>query len=280
MIEQMLTFFNTDAAGLLERFKEMLPSLIAAVLTLFLFWGLYLGTKGILIRVLKRAHFDETLIKILVQNVYRMAILIFGIIMALSQLGINVIAALTGFGIAGIAIGFAAKDVLSNILAGFMIFWDKPFRVGQWISVAGQYGKVNDITLRTTRIKTRNNTYVVIPNQKVIDEVLVNHSRKGKTRLDAEIGIAYKEDIDKARTVLIDAVSKIEKVIEDPAPRVVVESLGDSSVNLIVQGWIDDAEDESGVLYEMLEEGKKALDGANIEIPFPHMQLFVEKINK
>lgn len=259
--------------------QQFLPSLAKGVFVFVGFLFLYLITKGVLIKLLRRGHFDEALIRILIQNIYKVVVLAFGFVMALSQIGINIVAALTGFGIAGIAVGFAAKDVLSNIIAGFMIFWDKPFRVGQWITVAGQYGKVNDITLRTTRIRTRNNTYVVIPNQKVIDEVLVNHSRRGITRLDAHVSIAYKESIDSARNVLLTAISSIDKIIKDPEPRVVVEKLDNSSVNLVVQGWIENAEDETGVLYEMIEASKKALDKAEIQIPFPHMQLFVDKVS-
>jgi len=108
----------------------------------------------------------------------------------------------------------------------------------------------------------------------------VNHSRKGMTRLDACIGIAYKENIDQARAVLLEAVSTLEKLLKEPAPQVVVDSLGDSSVNLIVLGWVADAEDETFTLYDMVEVCKKALDDAHIQIPFPHRQVFIEENKK
>jgi len=266
--------FDTD--WVLAKFYEVLPNVGTALAILVGFWILYLSTRGILRRILKHADFNETLIRILIHNIYLGVLMVIAGIMALSHLGVNVVAATAGFGIAGIAVGFAAQDVLSNIIAGFMIFWDKPFRIGQWVTVAGEYGKVDDITLRTTRIKTRNNTFVVIPNQKVINEVLINHSRKGMTRINVKVGIAYKESIDNARAVLLEEVSKFDKILQHPAPEVIVESLGDSSINLVVQAWVADAEDEMFALFTITEMSKKALDAAHIQIPFPHMQIFME----
>jgi small conductance mechanosensitive channel len=198
--------------------------------------------------------------------------------MAASQVGINVAAALAGLGVAGIAIGFAAQDLLSNIIAGFVIFLDKPFEVGDLIRVQEHYGRVANITLRSTRIQTRQNTYVVVPNKRIIDEVVVNHSKHGATRVDVPVGIAYKENIPGARKVLLDAVSRVENVIEHPAPSVVVEELGGSSVNLLVRVWIENAEEERSIFFAVLEASKLALDAANIQIPFPHLQLFWDDI--
>jgi len=280
MIEKILALFNTDTGAVVAKFYEILPNLGAALAVLVLFWIWYVATRGILRRGLVRADFNETLIRILIQNIYLGVLVVIAGIMALGHLGVNVVAATAGFGIAGIAVGFAAQDVLSNFIAGFMIFWDKPFRIGQWVTVAGEYGKVDDITLRTTRIKTRNNTYVVIPNQKVINEVLINHSRKGMTRVNARVGIAYKENIDHARAVLIEEVLKLDKILHTPSPEVVVESLGDSSVNLVVQVWVENAEDEITVLFTATEQCKKALDAAHIQIPFPHRQIFMEENHK
>jgi small conductance mechanosensitive channel len=198
--------------------------------------------------------------------------------MAADQLGINVGAALAGIGIAGIALGFAAQDSLANTIAGFVIFWDKPFEVGDWVEVGSQYGRVTNITIRTTRIRTLRNTYVVIPNKKVIDEVLVNHSKHGETRVDVPVGIAYKESIPRAREVLLQAAAAIDGVLADPAPDVVVTGLGASSVDMEVRVWIVQADREIAIFHRVMEESKLALDAAGIEIPYHHLQLFVEKV--
>jgi small-conductance mechanosensitive channel len=198
--------------------------------------------------------------------------------MAADQLGVNVGAALAGLGVAGIAVGFAAQDSIANVISGIMIFWDKPFVVGDWITVEGEYGKVSDITLRTTRIRTPQNTWVVIPNKRIIDAVLDNHSKQGELRLDLAVGIAYKEHIPAARKVILEAVTGIETVLASPPPDVVVESLGNSSVNLLVRVWIENADDERRTQFAVIEASKLALDAAGIQIPYPHLQLFVDEI--
>jgi small-conductance mechanosensitive channel len=214
----------------------------------------------------------------LVGGIYRGGILLFALIMAADQVGINVGAALAGIGVTGIALGFAAKDTLANWIAGFLIFWDKPFEVGDWVTVADQYGKVLQITMRSTRIRTNQNTWVVIPNQHIIDQVLVNHSKHGETRIDVPVGIAYKEDILRARDVILAAVTPLPDVLAEPAADVVVKSLGSSSVDLLVRVWIDDAGREQPVYFAVMETSKRSLDAAGIEIPFHHLQLFVEDV--
>ena len=256
-----------------------LPKLFAAALIMILFWAAFRVTRKTLSHVLARAGFDHALVLMLV-NVYRFSLMTFGIVMAASQLGINVGAALAGLGVVGLTIGFAAKDTLSNVMAGFLIFWDKPFHVGDWVSLGSNEGQVAEITMRTTRLRTRNNTWIIIPNEAVINQVMVNHSTNGQTRLEVPVGIAYKEDIGEARRVILDAMRSVEGLMDDPAPMVVVNNLGDSSVDLLVQVWIPDAEGEKRVFFAALEAAKVALDRAGIEIPFPHLQLFVDAVDK
>ena len=169
---------------------------------------------------------------------------------------------------------------MANVISGILIFWDKPFVVGDWIRTEGEYGKVTNITLRTTRIRTSRNTYVVVPNKRIIDELLENYSKHGKLRVDVPIGIAYKEDIEKAREVLLEAAKSVEQVLEDPPADVVVTELADSSVNLKVRVWIEDADQQRATLFRVMERAKTACDEAGIEIPFPHLQLFVDNVEE
>jgi small conductance mechanosensitive channel len=181
--------------------------------------------------------------------------------------------------VAGIALGFAAQDSLANIISGILIFWDKPFVVGDWIEAEGQYGKVSDITLRSTRIRTPRNTYMVIPNKKIIDAVLTNHSKHGELRVDVPVGIVYKEDVPAARAAILEALGEVSRLRSEPAPSVVVDALGDSSVNLLVRVWIDEADQEQAVGFWVVEAAKHALDRAGIQIPFPHLQLFWDEVS-
>ena len=256
----------------------VLPRVAAALAVLAAFWLGFRIIRRPLRAVLEKADFAETLVKLLVDGVLHGVLLVLGIVMAASQLGINVGAALAGIGIVGIALGFAAQETVANMIAGFLIFWDRPFKVGDWITTQDKYGEVREITLRTTRLRTRNNTYVVIPNKQVIGDLLVNHSMYGETRVIVPIGIAYKEKIAEARKVILAAVTGLEGVLDDPAPSVVASALGDSSVNLNVRVWIGDAEQEMPTGERVLEACKVALDEAGIEIPFPHLQLFVENV--
>jgi len=267
-----------DMNELATRAVAYAPKLIAALLIMLAFWAIYRVSRRPLRATLSHTGLHEKLVELLVENVYRYTLIIFGLVMALSQLGVNVGAAIAGLGVAGIAVGLAAQDSLSNTIAGFTIFWDKPFVVGDWITVAGEYGMVQDITLRSTRIRTPRNSYVVIPNKRIIDEVLENDSKHGEMRIDVPIGIAYKEDTYAAREALLGAVAEVGNVLEDPEPTVVVEACADSSVNLKIRVWIPNASDRQATYFAVMEGGKRALDAAGIQIPFPHLQLFWDDV--
>ncbi len=272
--------FSADPMLLKTMLLTAVPRIMAAIVVLLLFWGALKLSQPALRAVLTRAGFAPALIKLIVDGVYRATVMILGLLMAASQLGVNISAVLAGLGVVGIAVGFAAQETVANMIAGFLIFWDRPFTIGDYISSQEQYGEVKDITMRTTRIRTRENTYVVIPNKQIIGDKLVNHSMYGETRVNIPLGIAYKEDIARAREVLLAAVRTVEGVLQEPPPDVVVVALGDSSVNLHVRIWIDNAELERPTFFGALEACKVALDGAGIEIPFPHLQLFVEDVRE
>lgn len=263
---------------LLTQFVAWLPSLLAALLILFFFWLWFRVTYSALRRLLHRARLEAAFTEMLI-GVYRFTILAIGIIMAASQLGINIGAALAGLGVLGLTIGFAAKDSLSNIMAGFLIFWDKPFHVGDWVTLADNYGRVAEITMRTTRVQTRDNKWVIIPNATVIDQIMINHSAHGKTRLQIPLGVGYGEDVAHVRAVILDVCAKADYILKDPAPQVVLNDLGSSSVDLLLFAWIADAADEKPSFFALLEAVKSGLDQAGIEIPWPQLDLRVRSVS-
>ncbi len=254
------------------------PRILGALVVLLLFWLLLRLSRPLLHRVLLRAHFADALVRLLVDGLYKGILIIVAVITAAGQLGLNVTAALAGLGVAGIALGFAAQETVANMIAGFLIFWDRPFKIGDYITTQSQYGRVQEITMRTTRVRTMDNTYAVIPNKQIIGELLVNHSLYGELRVNVPIGIAYKEQIAEARRALLPALARVPFVLQDPPPDVVAKSLGSSSVDLQARVWIADAAHERPVTFAMVEACKVALDDAGIEIPFPHLQLFIEDI--
>lgn len=269
-----------DIQALLTRLVEYLPRILAAALILGVFWFSFRIIRRLLTPTLVKMDIQEALRDLLIDKIIRYALMLVAVVMAADQLGINVGAALAGLGVAGIALGFAAQDSVANVISGILIFWDKPFEVGDWIETESQYGKVSEITLRSTRIRTTRNTFVVIPNKRIIDATLENYSKHGEMRIDVPVGIAYKEDISEARRVLLESIGPMDGLCFEPAPDVAVVSLGDSSVDLAVRVWIKSGEYRRPVYYNILERSKVALDRAEIQIPFPHLQLFVDDVDK
>jgi small conductance mechanosensitive channel len=268
-----LTALTTQAIG-------YIPGVIAATVIVMAFWLLSRLVRQPAKNALQKAGLAPALISLLVDSLMRYTIMAFALVMALGQLNVDVTAAVAGLGIAGVAIGFAAQDSVANVISGFLIFLDKPFQAGDWVDVVDHQGRVVEITLRSTRIRTPSNTYVVIPNKMIIDQVLVNHSKHGETRLNIAIGIAYKEHIPQAREVLLRAIKGVDNVLPDPPPTVVVMECGDSSINLEMRPWIGDANHGAPVTCAVVEAAKLALDEAGIEIPFPHLQLFVDDVKR
>lgn len=265
--------FNTKVA-------ELVPNITAALVIIFFGIVFYLVTAQMIEAALKRTHMQLSLIRIVVRSIYRGVVAGIVLIFVLGEMGINVTAALAGVGVLGIAAGFAAQQTLANVFSGFGIFIDHLYKPGDWVVINDHIGEVVSITLRTTKIRTLDNTYVSIPNSLVTSSAITNYTERGMVRVSAKVAIPYEESVDKARKVLIEAVSKIEAAKEEPGPEVVVGELADSGVNLIVRIWIDNARFEQRNGFILLEECKKALDAAGITIPFPQRDIHVISGNK
>ena len=256
---------------------SFVPNVLEAVGIILLGLVFYKVTTRPLRKLLMRGQIEEWLARIIAHNVYKALIVIIALVAALGQLGIHVGATLTGIGAITLALGFIAQDSLSNIVAGFLISIDKPFRIGDYITVGSHYGRIDLVTMRSTRIRTQENTYVVIPNQKIINDVVVDHSAGGDTRINISVAITYESSIDNARRAILEEVAHIEGVLANPAPNVVVNKLADSGVELLVRVWIADASMERRVYYKTTETVKKALDAAGIKIAYPHVELVNKK---
>jgi small conductance mechanosensitive channel len=253
-----------------------IPSLISASVLLVLFW---MGNKLIqktLDATLTRMKIERQAINLLL-NGARVGLYIFAILTIADQLQINIKSLLAGVGVMGLALSFAAKDTVGNIISGIVIIIDRPFKEGDWVSLGSLHATVTQIRLRTTVLTTFNNEIVVVPNQQLSQERIINYTMTPEIRVKIPIGIAYKENIDQARTVLLETIKGDTSILSDPSPRVIVAGLGDSSVNLQLRFWIENSDDQYGFIYEYTEKCKVALDKAGIEIPYPHLQLFLEK---
>lgn len=258
--------------ALLERLILWLPNLFATLVVLVIFFVLYRVLDGVTRRVMGRTRADPAAQEI-TSRLIRYVVLGLGLVMAASQLGFNVASLLAGVGILGLAIGLAAQESLANLVAGLTILWDRPFRIGDHVTVSDTFGKVQEIGLRTTRIRTVTQLDVILPNKEIINQKITNHTLNPMMRLDIPVGIAYGEDTREARRVLLAAVEGHELLLEKPESEVVVTELADSSVNLHLRVWLRDPYKERQATVELIELAKIALDEAGIEIPFPQRTL-------
>jgi small-conductance mechanosensitive channel len=207
------------------------------------------------------------------------------IIIALDLLGINVVPFIAGAGVAGIAIGFAAKDTLSNLIAGILLIIDRPFEVGDrievWSAPAGSatWGDVIDIGIRATKIKTTDNIVIIIPNNEIMLRDIINYTIiSDDIRLRINIGIAYDADLKKAKRAILRVAQATEGVAEDPPPKVVVRNFGESSVDLQLRVWIHDARRRMDTISDITDKIKEAFDAQGIEIPYPKRDIYVHEI--
>jgi small-conductance mechanosensitive channel len=179
---------------------------------------------------------------------------------------------LASAGIMGIAVGFAAKDSLANLFGGLFVIMDAPYKIGDFINLdTGERGRVIKIGLRSTRLLTRDDVEITLPNSHIANAKVVNESGGPyeKTRVVISIGVAYGSDIDRVRAVLLAAAQSVEHVVNDPAPRVRFAEMGDSALIFLVQGWIDEPSQRGSCVDELNTAIYKALGRAEIEIPFP-----------
>lgn len=199
-----------------------------------------------------------------------------GLLIALSQLGLELGPLLAGFGIAGVIIGFALQDTLSNFASGMMILVYRPYDVGDLINAAGVTGRVSHMSLVSTTIKTLDNQRLIVPNNKIWGDTINNITAERHRRVDMTFGIGYSDDIEKAEKVLQEIVSQHPKVLHDPEPIVRLHLLNESSVDFIVRPWVQ-PDDYWMVYWDITRAVKMRFDAENITIPFPQRDVHLYK---
>ena len=195
-------------------------------------------------------------------------------IAALTQLGIQTASFIAVLGAAGLAVGLALQGSLSNFAAGILIIILRPFKVGNFVDLAGESGTVREIKIFTTELRTGDNKCVIVPNARVLASNIVNHSITGTRRVDLVFGISYEDDIDQARDAIKAVLAQETRILETPETVVAVSELGDSSVNFIVRPWVN-SDDYWGVNRSLLEQVKKRFDKDGISIPYPQRTLHI-----
>ena len=225
---------------------------------------------------MSKSGMDVMLIKFLGSLIYSV-LLIAVVLAAVDQLGINITSLLAIVGAAGLAIGLALKDSLSNFAAGIMIIIFRPFRIGDFINAGGQAGVVDEIGLFCTLLHTGDNQRIIMPNSGVLGSTIVNVNALGTRRIDLVIGIGYDDNIGQARDIILGIIDADPRILKDPAAAVSVAELGDSSINMNVRPWVK-AEDYWAVRSDLLETIKLSLDQAGISIPYPQRDVHLHQV--
>jgi small conductance mechanosensitive channel len=222
-------------------------------------------------RALLRVHAfrkDQTVLSFAVQ-VTRVVVYIIGFIAILQRLGVQTTSIIAVLGAASLAVGLALQGTLSNVAAGVLLLVLRPYKVGDVIDVGGVAGTVQRLDLFTTQMSNANNHKIVVPNSKVLGDVILNLSGQKTRRVEINFAVGYGEDLNDARAVLAGVAEAHEKVLPDPAPWTGVTGLLDSAVQITLQAWVESG-DWWQTQADLMQGGKEAIDAAGIEIPFPH----------
>lgn len=268
---------NFDFQGIWEKIVELATTygikLILAIVVLII--GLMIIksiTKG-LVRVMKRANVNESLIPFL-RSLSSIGLKIMLFISVLGMVGVEMTSFIAVIGAAGLAVGLALQGTLQNFAGGVIILLFKPYKVGDYIDTNGYSGSVKEIQIFTTVLNTPDNKTIIIPNSPIATGSLVNYSAQTTRRVDFTFGIGYEDDIEKARKVLLAMLDRHDKIKSDPAPFVRVVELADSSVNFAVRAWVE-APDYWDVYFDITEQVKKDFDKEGISIPYPQTDLHI-----
>ncbi len=271
MIASLQKFGNS----LLQQFLDYSPTLLLALLTLLIgLWLIRLIIRS-LDRLLQQKEVDETLRPFLnkLTNVLLKVLLFISIA---AMVGIETTSFIAIIGAAGLAVGLALQGSLSNFASGVLLLTLRPFEVGDFITVNGYSGTVQEIQVFYTILKTPQNDRITLPNSAVSSNTVTNYTAEPVKRLDLRVGIGYDDDIDQARKVIQSVLDNESRIHKEPAPAILVETLGDNSVNFVIRVWTDTAE-VWNLKFTLTEAVKKALDEADINIPYPQRDIHIKE---
>ncbi|MFC1739826.1 mechanosensitive ion channel family protein [Planctomycetota bacterium] len=228
-------------------------------------------------KALTKAKVDKTLTKFATSLCY-IALLIFVIIAAVGILGVPIIQFSVVIGAAGLAIGLALQGSLANFASGVLMLIFKPFKVGDFVEMAGAKGTVKEIQIFNTVLASPDNVRVIIPNAQVTGGNILNYSVNGTRRVDLIIGVSYEDDLKKAQEVIEQVLAGDDRVLKDPPATVAVSELGDSSVNFVVRPWVKSA-DYWDVYFDITAKVKLSLDQNGISIPYPQRDVHMINVS-
>ncbi len=268
--------FNIESINLEAMTLVVMPYLVKVVLAIVIFFvGKFVTGKLVKFSrvAMRKAKLDEALVGFAGNIIYALA-LAFVVIASLSQLGIETTSLAAVIAAAGLAIGLALQDSLSNFSSGVMIILFRPFKVGDYIEAAGVDGTVEEISIFTTHFKTGDNKVVIVPNGSIMSGSIINYSTKSTRRIDMVVGVGYGDDLSKVKEVLERIMKAEDRVLKTPEAVIAVSELADSSVNLVVRPWVKTA-DYWAVKFDLTEKIKTTFDDEGISIPYPQRDMHI-----
>ena len=272
VVEQVTNLMDPEkSAKLLEHGMDLViqygPMLLAAIVIFLIGKLIAKWVRRIVSKVMTKGDVDPLIIGFTSSIVY-IGMMVFVVMAALGQIGIQTTSFIAILGAAGLAIGLALQGSLANFAAGFLLIMFRPFKVGDFVEAAGVMGTVEVIQIFTTTLKTPDNKTIIVPNGKLGSDNITNYSTEETRRVDMTVGVSYDADLKQVHSILEDIVSKDERILKDPAHKIVVGELADNSVNFFVRVWVESA-DYWDVYFDANEAVKLRLDEAGIGIPYP-----------
>ena len=260
--------WNVEA--LVEWAAATTPKLLAALIsfiTIFLLWKL---VERLMRAMLTKVDLTA---RRFIHTVTRAVFLTIALVSALSELGINTASLLASLGVVGLTIGFAAKDAMSNLISGIFIFWDRPFVLGDLVEIGGTYGRVEDITMRSTRVVTPDGRMLAIPNSTVVNSIVASYTNFPHLRLDVPMTVGLAEDYGRVTDILLEVAKNHPESLPEPPPWVSFDNVGDFNVQLSLHVWIKDEKKHLQVRPDLRRRMYEALRTQKIDMPFETIQL-------
>lgn len=277
MWKSIVNFFSgmfgklVDFEAMGQWFLALLPKLVGALLVFVIGWWLSGVIANILLRGMERARIDQG-IRTFLHSCLKVLIKVIVIITALSTLGMNVTTLVAALGTAGVTIGLALKDSLSNFASGVLILFNHTFKVGDFIEIDGQKGTVRRIELMFTTLATADNKRLVIPNSVITNDMIINYTAKSVRRLDLTVGVAYGSDILAVKKAITAALKSSSQVSWDKEPVIGIASFDDSAITFDIKVWVKTSTFNAS-RYEINENILAELNKAGVEIPFNQLDV-------
>lgn len=277
MLEKLMSLIqNLDLAELTSTYAIPWAINIVMALLIYIIGKMVVGIiVNLLRKLLVKAKMDDILVNF-VSSIISSLLILFVIVASLDQLGVDTTSFIALVGAAGLAIGLALQSSLQNFAAGVMLIIFRPFKAGDFVEAGGTSGVVEDISIFSTKLKTGDNREVIIPNGSIYGGTITNYSAKATRRVDMVFGIGYDDDIRLAKEIINKVIGADERILKEPETLIAVSELADSSVNFAVRPWVKSA-DYWGVKFDLTENIKLAFDEKGISIPYPQMDLHVNK---